>query len=415
MHKSLIVINYEISTKTIKSQLKEIIKVLSCHKETSYFFRMSTTQPTGLLEIIKVQYNYMTFIGVNNVGRSKAYTIYSCCIYALIYFYYPLSLVLGIFSVAGSIQDFLENLALITTVIVCSIKIAMYHSKLGSFKETGDLFNQLDQNLSDQEALELTSRCKKISQPLFWMYLMVFLSSIVSILFFKERRLLYPAWFPVDWTGNDFIYFALIVYQIGGIGVLIIANFVSDSLPSVLIKMLTCHLELLYQRVASVGWDKKRNAQADLSKCIHSHKIILELHHSIKKIIHIQIFLQCLVSALALCSTIVLLAFFVKDSFQRIYFVAYLMSMLAQVFVVCFYGSYFNSQINELTTGIYFCNWMDQDETFKRTLRIFMEGSLRRTQFSAAGFFYISITTFVAIVRASYSYYAILSRAVKQI
>lgn len=377
---------------------------------------MSTKQQDnkGFLEVIKVQYDCMNLIGVHNIRGTRSYDLYTCCMYASIYFFYPLSLVLEIFSVAGNIQNFMENLALVTTVIVCSIKIAMYHWKFGSLNETGDLFDQLDQSLSDQEVQQMTKRCKKVSQLLFWVYLMVFLSSIVSIIFFQERRLLYPAWFPFDWMSNDFIYFGLLAYQIGGIGVLILANFISDSLASVLISMLTCHLELLHQRVSSIGWNSNRDPHSDLTDCIRNHEIIIELHRIIQKTIHIQFFLQCLVSGLAICSTIVLLTFFVDDYFQRIYFAAYLMSMLAQVFIVCHNGSLFNSQIDVLTTGIYSCNWIDQDQSFKRTLRIFMERSLRSTQFSAAGFFYISLNTFVAIVRTSYSYYAILSRAANQ-
>lgn len=352
----------------------------------------------------------MNYIGSNNVRQTKIYYFYTGFIYSIVYIYFPLSLILGIFSLVGSVQDFMENLALIMTVIVCSIKIAMYHWKLGCIRRIGKLFDQLDQSLSEQEYLQLVKRGKKAYQPVLYLYASVFLSSILAILFFQERRLVYPAWFPFDWMNNDFTYVALILYQIYGIGVLIIANFVSDSLPTVFVSMLTAQLELLCQRVASVGWNIK-NSDHSLSECIRDHKIVLEIHRLVGITTTVQLFLQFTVSGLTICSTIVLLSFFVKDIIQRIYFTLYLMSILSQVFIVCYHGSSFAAKINSLTIEIYSCNWMGQSESFKRSLIIFSERSLRTTQFSAGGFFYITLNTFAAIVKSAYSYYAMLSRA----
>lgn len=88
---------------------------------------------------------------------------------------------------------------------------------------------------------------------------------------------MYPVWFPFDWMENDFIYVALILYQLLGIGVMVEVNFVCDSLPTVFIAMLTVHLELLCQRVAMIGWNtQNKSPEVGLSECIRDHKIIIQ-------------------------------------------------------------------------------------------------------------------------------------------
>lgn len=100
--------------------------------------------------------------------------------------------------------------------------------------------------------------------------------------------------------------------------------------------------------------------------------------------------------------------FIVDDPFKRLYFALFLMAALSQVFVICYFGSAFTQKIDELTFAIYECNWMIQDQSFKKSVLIFMEGSLRPAHFTAGGFMVISLETFVSIVKSSYSIFAVL-------
>ncbi|XP_030033699.2 odorant receptor 46a isoform X2 [Manduca sexta] len=64
-----------------------------------------------------------------------------------------------------------------------------------------------------------------------------------------------------------------------------------------------------------------------------------------------------------------------------------------------------------LRDWMYQCPWYDQDTKFKRTLWITMERMKKPIIFKAGHYISLSRPTFVAILRCSYSYFAVLNRA----
>lgn len=134
------------------------------------------------------------------------------------------------------------------------------------------------------------------------------------------------------------------------------------------------------------------------------------LYDLISQVISPGMFFQLLVTAINMCTSIVLIIFFVDDFFQKVYFFVYFLAMPLQIFFCCFYGSAFALECNQLTTSIYSCNWIYQSKSFQKDIIIFAENSLRTYKFYALGFVSISIETFVSVMKSTYSLFAVLSR-----
>lgn len=370
---------------------------------------MTTLARQGFAEATNIHWQVLKYVGAYNSNWNKFYIAYGALIIVVIHVCYPLTLSVEVFNLKDNISGLVEQLFYIVIVVLCSIKVFLYCWRIELFEEISKIFNCLDIKLNQIEYNNHIRKCKRLAIIHFIVYASVFVSSVISLFFFRERRFIQPAWFPFDWKNSLTTYLILMGYQLIAAGILTTTNAVNDSFPVVFISMLVSHLDLLIARVSRIGYNvDSGNAKSDLISSIQDFQLILKQFQLINKTISTGQFLQLLVSNWVICSSIVLVLFFVDNPLKRIYFGLFLLSALSQVFTISYFGSAFTGKIEELTFAIYDCNWINQDQSFKKNVMIFMEGSLRLTQFRAGGIIIISLETFVNIVKSSYSAFAIL-------
>nr|QAB43929.1 olfactory receptor OR50 [Oedaleus asiaticus] len=82
--------------------------------------------------------------------------------------------------------------------------------------------------------------------------------------------------------------------------------------------------------------------------------------------------------------------------------------MLSQIFMYCWYADGIVQQSARLASSAYCCGWADAPQPFRRSLLIIMRRCQRPLSLTAGKFYNISRATFVRLVNASYSYYALL-------
>lgn len=77
--------------------------------------------------------------------------------------------------------------------------------------------------------------------------------------------------------------------------------------------------------------------------------------------------------------------------------VVYLVAMISQISVNCYYGSRLSHESDSITLAIYTSQWMERDEKCKRAMRILVERSMRPMTIFAGGLFDLSLPTFVRV------------------
>ncbi|CAG9112487.1 unnamed protein product [Plutella xylostella] len=99
------------------------------------------------------------------------------------------------------------------------------------------------------------------------------------------------------------------------------------------------------------------------------------------------------------------------DSVQFFSMCNYMVTMLSQLFLYCWCGHELTIRSEKLREVVYQCPWYQQGTKFNRLLWITMERMKKPIIFKAGHYIPLSRQTFIAILRSSYSYFAVLNQA----
>lgn len=93
---------------------------------------------------------------------------------------------------------------------------------------------------------------------------------------------------------------------------------------------------------------------------------------------------------------------------QLPFHIAYLTSMLLQIFLPCFFGQMVRDAYDKLATSLYHCDWLTRKREFKKLMIIVMENFKRRVRISALTVFDVDLQTFSRIANSAFTLYAVL-------
>ncbi|XP_013139448.1 PREDICTED: uncharacterized protein LOC106104056 [Papilio polytes] len=97
-----------------------------------------------------------------------------------------------------------------------------------------------------------------------------------------------------------------------------------------------------------------------------------------------------------------------KTSLACFTIILFLICILAELFLFCFYGSKLSDASEKLMDSAYFLDWVEIPMKYRRNLMLFMEMIKKPIMPTAGSIAPLSNTTFVSIVKSSYSFYAFL-------
>ncbi|XP_049762644.1 odorant receptor Or2-like [Schistocerca cancellata] len=89
-------------------------------------------------------------------------------------------------------------------------------------------------------------------------------------------------------------------------------------------------------------------------------------------------------------------------------FLVYLLELLLQIFIYCWVAHEIFEESERVGEAAYCSDWPDGSARYKSALRLMMRRSQRPITITAGKIYAIDRNTFVSIVNASYSYYAVL-------
>uniref|UniRef100_A0A1B0GFT0 Odorant receptor n=1 Tax=Glossina morsitans morsitans TaxID=37546 RepID=A0A1B0GFT0_GLOMM len=345
------------------------------------------------------------------------YLLWSTIVNVVATFLFPLHLLLGIFQEQPQSTRF-ESVAICVTSIATSLKFIIYARKLQHVKQMGKLFQRLDARISNDNERQFYQKhirrnVIRIQTMFIVVYISVGITVTVAFIFSQERRLFYPGWLPFDWHRSIKYYMAALGFQLISIFFQILQNFANDCFTPKALCLLSGHIELLYMRVANIGYvnrvayQQNRNLR-ELNECVLDQKHLYQLFDVIQSIISWPMFLQFLASTVNMCMAMVTLLFFVTDILERIYYVMYFAAMCLQIFPTCYYGSDFEIKFERLHYAVFSSNWTEGTQCFKRHMMLFTERALRETRAMAGGVFRIHLDTFFATIKGAYSLFAVV-------
>ncbi|XP_062139635.1 odorant receptor 2a [Drosophila sulfurigaster albostrigata] len=385
--------------------LPDINSELDTHSAVSYHWRV-----WQLMGLIRPP-------GASRLG----FVLRSLIINVLVTLLFPITLLAKLFY-TYSLRELCENLTITITDIVANLKfINVFHVRR-QLHEIKQLLAVLDgralavNNADELAVLRQAVHTARLSFRTFGgIFVFGTTLSCLRVAIAKERQLLYPAWFGIDWQYSNVAYVLIYVYQLFGLIVQAIQDCANDSYPPAYLCILTGHMRALELRVRRIGYHVPHQhvAYFELTACIEDYVNILRLHAIIQQILSVACFAQFMCSAAVQC-TVAMHFLYVADSHDlsaMILSLVFFSAVTLEVFIICYFGDRMRTQSEALLNAFYACNWMDQNTRFKRNLIITLMRTQRPSYILAGGYIAVTLETFVQVNRLTYSVFTLLLRA----
>ncbi|XP_063824129.1 putative odorant receptor 19b [Ostrinia nubilalis] len=155
--------------------------------------------------------------------------------------------------------------------------------------------------------------------------------------------------------------------------------------------------------------------QETFKNCFQQHQVLIRCVEKFAETYSYGFMTQLLSSMAAICVVMVQVS---QDasSFKSIRLVtslAFFIAMIIQLAIQCFTGNELTLEAARIADAVMQCKWERMPPSLRRMLIMVMMRAQRPLRLSAAGFAYMNNDCFLAIMKAAYSYYAVLSQKTK--
>ncbi|XP_043467287.1 odorant receptor 33b-like [Leptopilina heterotoma] len=318
------------------------------------------------------------------------------------------------FRTIGSDVDSIRGLFIAVPFFAAVLKMIIFNLSSKSLKNLFSLFEEkVCQPTSDAE-WTVWDGCKKSVDSIFWIILIGTLLSGSALLSLpllegqlKNCMLPFKTYQPFE-IGNARTYWLTYVWQILASYYGILFNVTSDTLAYGTIVLLCGQYDIFCLKLSKIG---NKNEYYSIKYCVEHFAIIQ------KFIWYAQDFFMMGVTPL-FCLSLITLAATIFNVVQVNLFSAkfctmliFLICMLTQIFLYCWFGNFLIEKSQEVTNIIYNCNWLNLSNVEKRSLKFLMQFSSKGNVFSYHGQCILNLNTFVWIVKASYTALNVLKRS----
>lgn len=377
-----------------------------------------TTEYYGF-DSLKWHFKYFMFLGVTTKRFPKyqqtLYNIYAVFIIFLAQFYQVFYLAFGLFQL-NTPRDIIGNVSMAVSQFTSFTKIYILFGTINAFQDIKNICEDFEKEAKKNKEeyahiLEFKSTSKNLMKFYYVSCSVLVVFAALSCLTFDSRRLMFPGYFPYDYTKNRFVYGMTSFYEWLAWSITAFGNVHHDTFPGLLICLLNKYIDILNVKISRIGNNSlspEENHQL-LKAAVEDHRRILRFRTIINDSISKTSLLLYLASSFNMVACVVALAFFADNLYQKIYFTQLTLCFALQTATSCYYGSEFEYTISQLTESLYSCNWIEQSKGFKTTLLIFLECSLRKYTFIAGGIFPINKVAFMKIIKGVFSLYTVLN------
>ncbi|RZC37342.1 7tm 6 domain containing protein, partial [Asbolus verrucosus] len=238
----------------------------------------------------------------------------------------------------------------------------------------------------------------------------------------KTKSLPLPGWLPFN---TRKYYYLGVIFQIASVSITAYNNSSIDILTWMLITVATAEFDILKENLKTINFRSECEARANktvFKNCIKHHKAIVKYENEF----YYNVLFYCTISydfslihkIEATFSKGIFLQFFASvvsfPSVQFGFLVMYLLCMLWQVGMYCWFGHDVMTTSNDIGHFFYMSNWYESRVTIRKDFYIFFERTKKPVTLTAGKFITLSLTTLTGILRSSYSYFAVLQHIYKK-
>ncbi|KAH8275989.1 hypothetical protein KR018_000898 [Drosophila ironensis] len=278
----------------------------------------------------------------------------------------------------------------------------------------------LDGRCSDPEEFHMISEAARFCNRLVWFYQICY--AIYSSSTFLSSFLLgqppYALYLPgLDWRRSklQFCIQAWIEFFIMNWTCLHQAS--DDVYAVIYLYVVRVQVQLLARRVHNLGsedaedtcLDERRQEQhcQELQNCIVDHQTILKLLGCISPVISRTIFVQFLITA-AIMGTTMINIFIFANTNTKIASIIYLMAVTLQTAPCCYQATSLRLDNELLALAICQCRWQGQSPRFRKMLLFYLHHAQQPITLTAMKLFPINLATYFSIAKFSFSLYTLI-------
>ncbi|XP_017768123.1 PREDICTED: odorant receptor 82a-like [Nicrophorus vespilloides] len=161
------------------------------------------------------------------------------------------------------------------------------------------------------------------------------------------------------------------------------------------------------QRAGIAQMGRRDSEMVNLITCVEHHLLLLEICALLEKIFSHIVFLQFVVSTLAMCVSCVAL---IADPSLWQHMLSYLIAHVFQFFIYCSVGNELTYQSGQIADAAYYCDWhLSQDIDFRKGLMLMIQRAQKPVSLTVSGRMQLSYANFIATVHLSFSFYTLLN------
>nr|QHR83167.1 odorant receptor 53 [Ceracris nigricornis] len=149
-------------------------------------------------------------------------------------------------------------------------------------------------------------------------------------------------------------------------------------------------------------------AQEYLGMCLQHHQELIRTVKKLETTMSGIVFIEFVAGIIVTCLTLFHAAVNAGNMALFLKFIMYLLYMTVGMFIYCWYGQDLMQKSEDMKWAAYSCNWQGAPRSFTDLLKIVMLWAQQPLTLSAGKYYRISLKTFVTLLNASYSYYAVL-------
>ncbi|KAJ3635798.1 hypothetical protein MTP99_008677 [Tenebrio molitor] len=225
----------------------------------------------------------------------------------------------------------------------------------------------------------------------------------------QQRRLPFLAWYPYDTTISPLYEFTYI-YQIISVAFIAAATLSIDTLIAALNMFIGAQCDILCDDLRHLPGDEP-DFNRTLLKCIEHHKEILRFARNSNNFFNWIVLVQFFISAASIGITMFQLTVVAPFSSEFFSLVTFGMAIIVEIFMYCWFGNDVEIKSENISGAVFQSDWTSGLLNTKKTMIYFIMRCQTPLKMSALNLFYLSLDTFVRILRMSWSYFALLHQA----
>ncbi|XP_045447837.1 uncharacterized protein LOC123656176 [Melitaea cinxia] len=285
------------------------------------------------------------------------------------------------------------------------------------------------------EGMEIVRSCDretKLQQLMF--FFITLITTIGWASSAEKNELPLRAWYPYD-TRKSPAYQLTYCHQILALFLAASLNISKDTLVTAMIAQCRCRLRLVgldlrnlcnddhiigetsldislkpSPKTLVLTPDQEERVRIRLRECAAQHQRTLEAAVDLQNCFSEPTFGQFAVSLVIICVTAFQLVSQTSNLVRLISMGTYLLNMMFQVFIYCYQGHHLSTESEEVAVAAYNFPWYSCSVLVRRSIIIMMERCRRTAKITAGGFTTLSLASFMAIIKTSYSMFTLLQR-----